>query len=79
MYLDRGFDNCLDISKKYLSAIVIQNIINWYKPTDYNALTELYNYGWITKETLESYYTYDYLGNFNIDIYDLELFLQSLL
>jgi len=43
---------------KYLSELAIKNIIEWYKDTDYAALIEMKNHGWITKEVLESYYKY---------------------
>ena len=43
---------------KYLSPLAINNIINFYKNTDYAALIELKKYGWITEETLDSYYFY---------------------
>lgn len=43
---------------KYLSPLAIHNLIDNYKNTDYAALKELYNYGWISKETLNSYYEY---------------------
>lgn len=43
---------------KYLSPLAIKNIIEWYKDTDYAALIELKNHGWITEEILESYYIY---------------------
>jgi len=43
---------------KYLSPLAIQNLIEWYTSTDYAALQELYNYNFITKETLDSYYLY---------------------
>ena len=36
----------------------IENIKEWYKSTDYCALNELHNYGFITKEVLDSYNTY---------------------
>jgi len=49
----------VDKSMKYLSPLAVNNIINWYKDTDYAALQQLYEYGWIKKDTLESYYTYD--------------------
>jgi len=42
---------------KYMSDLAIKNIINWYAD-DYLALKELRNYGWITQETLDSYYKY---------------------
>jgi hypothetical protein len=48
-----------DKSMKYLSPLAIKNIIEWYKDTDYVALEELHNYGWITKKTLDSYYEYN--------------------
>jgi hypothetical protein len=43
---------------KYLSPLAIQNIIDWYKDTDYKALEELQKHGWITEEILDSYYKY---------------------
>jgi len=43
---------------KYLSPLAINNLINFYKDTDYAALNELYNYKWIDKKTLDSYYLY---------------------
>jgi hypothetical protein len=43
---------------KYLSPLAIENLIQFYKDTDYAALIELKNYGWITEEDLESYYKY---------------------
>ena len=43
---------------KYLSEFAIKNIIKWYKDTDYAALIELEKHGWITQETLNSYYIY---------------------
>ena len=46
------------ILSKYLSPLAIRNIINFYKNTDYKALEELHNYGWISKEILDSYYKY---------------------
>jgi len=48
----------LDKSMKYLSPLAIKNIIEWYKDTDYAALEQLCNHGWIDKELLLSYYTY---------------------
>ena len=44
---------------KYLSPLAIQNLIKWYKNTDYLALQELYKYNFITKEILDSYYVYN--------------------
>jgi hypothetical protein len=49
----------VDKSMKYLSPLAIKNIIDHYKNTDYAALDVLCNYGWISKETLESYYKYE--------------------
>ena len=49
----------IDKSMKYLSPLAIQNIIEWYRHTDYAALEQLHNHGWITKEFLESYYKYE--------------------
>jgi hypothetical protein len=43
---------------KYLSPLAIKNIIEWYKNTDYKALEELQKHGWITQESLDSYYKY---------------------
>lgn len=43
---------------KYLSPLAIQNLIEFYKDSDYAALKELNKYGWITDEVLASYYTY---------------------
>jgi hypothetical protein len=43
---------------KYMSNLAINNIIKWYGDTDYVALKELFNHGWISKQTLESYYAY---------------------
>jgi hypothetical protein len=49
----------LDKSMKYLSPLAINNIINWYKDTDYAALQELCRHGWINQNLLSSYYTYN--------------------
>jgi len=43
---------------KYLSPLAIENIIRYYKNTDYAALIELNKHGWISNEVLELYYTY---------------------
>jgi hypothetical protein len=43
----------------YLSELAIENLLEWYKNTDYTALNELYLYGWITEDDLQSYYTYE--------------------
>jgi hypothetical protein len=43
---------------KYLSPLAIQNLIDFYKTTDYAALIELNKHGWITDEVLALYYTY---------------------
>jgi hypothetical protein len=39
----------------YLSPIAISNIKNFYSNTDYKAIKELYNHGFIDKELLNSY------------------------
>ena len=46
------------IESKYLSPLAIKNLLEYYNDTDYAALKELYNFGWITKEVLDSYYEY---------------------
>lgn len=46
-------------NSKYLSPLAIQNLIHFYQETDYRALKELEKQGWITKETLQSYYEYE--------------------
>jgi hypothetical protein len=51
-------NNYLDKSMKYLSQKAIENIIEWYRDTDYAALEKIHNYGWIDKEILQSYYNY---------------------
>jgi hypothetical protein len=43
---------------KYLSPLAIENLIEFYKTTDYAALIELNKHGWITDEVLALYYTY---------------------
>jgi hypothetical protein len=43
---------------KYLSPLAIQNLIDFYKTTEYAALIELNKHGWITDEVLALYYTY---------------------
>jgi hypothetical protein len=48
----------VDESMKQLSPLAIQNIIEWYTPTDYAALTQLHAHGWISQEILDSYYKY---------------------
>lgn len=45
------------IERLYLSSLAISNITNYYKG-DYMALEILEKYGFITRETLESYYLY---------------------
>ena len=42
-----------------LSDTAIANIINFYKNTDYNALIQLENYGFINKNDLNTYYKYN--------------------
>jgi hypothetical protein len=55
--IDRKRENT-HFHDKYLSDVAISNIIKWYSDTDYNALIELQKCGFITKETLDSYYKY---------------------
>jgi hypothetical protein len=43
----------------YLSELAIQNLLEWYKDTDYKALEQLHLYEWISNDTLQSYYTYE--------------------
>jgi hypothetical protein len=64
--LNKPFDKNLKVrtniyssnDSKYLSPLAIKNIIDFYKDTDYAALIALKDYGWITQETLDSYYFY---------------------
>lgn len=49
----------VDSSMKYLSQKAIDNIKDWYKDTDYKALVQIEKYGFISKMTLESYYSYN--------------------
>jgi hypothetical protein len=51
----------VDESMKYLSPVAIKNVIEWYKDSDYATLEQLYNFGWITKYTLDSYYEYQHV------------------
>ena len=44
---------------KYLSPKAIQNIINFYKDTDYKALQKLVDYNFITKDLFEKYHQYN--------------------
>jgi len=44
---------------KYLSPLAIQNLIEWYKNSDYSALQQLKEHGWITQEIFDSYHTYN--------------------
>lgn len=55
--IDRKRENT-HFHDKYLSDVAISNIIKWYSDTDYNALIELQKCGFISKETLDSYYKY---------------------
>jgi len=48
----------IDKSMKYLSPLAIQNIIDWYKDTDYSTLKELLTNGLINESTLNMYYKY---------------------
>ena len=49
----------VDKSLKSLSPLAITNIVEWYKETDYKALKVLNKKGWVSDETLKSYYTYN--------------------
>lgn len=49
----------VDASMKYLSPLAIQNIINWYKDTDYFILKQLLNDGWINEITFNMYHIYE--------------------
>ena len=53
--LRKNFNN----NDKYLSPKAIQNIINFYKDTDYKALQKLVDYNFITKELFEEYHQYN--------------------
>ena len=48
-----------DKSKKYLSPLAIKNLLEWYKGTDYAALKQLLNFGFIDQATYDSYFNYD--------------------
>jgi hypothetical protein len=48
----------IDKSMKYLSPLAIQNIIEWYKDTDYAIIKQLLDYGWINESTYNMYYKY---------------------
>ena len=50
----------VDKNMKYLSELAIKNIIEWYKNTDYKALQIIYEFGWISKDVLDSYYEYNF-------------------
>ena len=47
------------VESKYLSPLAIKNLLEFYKNTDYAALNALYEFKWITKEVLDSYYEYN--------------------
>jgi hypothetical protein len=49
----------VDKEFKFLSPLAIQNLIEWYKKTDYSALEQLKEHGWITQEIFDSYHTYE--------------------
>lgn len=49
----------VDASMKYLSPLAVQNLLDWYKDTDYAALIQLHKFGWIDDETFFSYYVYE--------------------
>ena len=48
----------VDKSMKYMSDLAIKNVIEWYKTTDYKALNILMKKGWVSNDTLKSYYIY---------------------
>jgi len=48
----------IDKSMNYMSELAIKNIVEWYKDTDYKALNVLVSKGWVSSETLNSYYIY---------------------
>ena len=48
---------------KYLSKKALENILNFYKNTDYLALKKLVQYKFISKEILNDYYKYDLILN----------------
>lgn len=48
----------IEKSMKYLSPLAIQNIIDWYKDTDYSTLKQLLIDGWINESTFNMYYMY---------------------
>ena len=43
---------------KYLSSLAIENLLNFYKDTDYKALQALHEEGWIDKNMYQSYFMY---------------------
>ena len=44
--------------KEYMSPLALNNIVNFYKLTDYKALETLYKFNFIDSDTLNSYYKY---------------------
>lgn len=48
----------LNKHSKFLSKRAIKNLLNFYKDTDYKALNALYEYKFINKSLLDSYYKY---------------------
>jgi hypothetical protein len=46
-------------SMKYMSPLAIQNIIDFYKDTDYEILKQLLNDGFINETTYNMYHTYE--------------------
>ena len=54
----KKFRENLNNNDKYLSSKAVNNIINFYKETDYKALQKLLEYNFITKKLFEEYYHY---------------------
>ena len=55
---DRKIRENKNNNDKFLSDLAIANIIEFYRNTDYSALSALQKYGFITKDILENYLTY---------------------
>jgi hypothetical protein len=49
----------IDKSMKYLSPLAVENIIEWYKDTDYATLKQLLIDGWIDEATYNMYHIYE--------------------
>jgi len=43
----------------YLSTVAIENLLEFYKETDYKALEFLHKYNFINKKTLDEYFIYE--------------------